>query len=105
MTRGNRVGRFRELKNKLQLAISGLSAKSYFNLLIFRNLREVEMFGKTILPANPTNKSDSPSKWLKEIGEPYENKQAASIRVPMIVTSWKNHLQAPWVPGMLFTVR
>ena len=81
MTRGNRVGRFRELKNKLQLAISGLSAKSYFNLLIFRNLREVEMFGKTILPANPTNKSEA-IKWLKVIGEPYENKQAASNRRP-----------------------
>jgi hypothetical protein len=81
MTRGNRVGRFRELKNKLQLAISGLSAKSYFNLLIFRNLREVEMFGKTILPANPTNKSEA-QKWLKVIGEPYENKQAASNRRP-----------------------
>lgn len=81
MTRGNRVGRFRELKNKLQLAISGLSAKSYFNLLIFRNLREVEMFGKTILPADSTNKSMA-IKWLNEIGEPYENKQAASIRRP-----------------------
>ena len=81
MTRGNRVGQFRELKNKLQLAISGLSAKSYFNLLIFRNLREVEMFGKTILSANSTNKSLA-LKWLKEIGEPYENKQAASIRRP-----------------------
>lgn len=81
MTRGNRVGRFRELKNKLQLAISGLSAKSYFNLLIFRNLREVEMFGKTILPADSTNKSMA-IKWIKEIGEPYENKQAASIRRP-----------------------
>lgn len=81
MTRGNRVGRFRELKNKLQLAISELSAKSYFNLLIFRNLREVEMFGKTTLPADPTNKSMA-IKWIKEIGEPYENKQGASIRRP-----------------------
>jgi hypothetical protein len=79
MTRGNRVEQFRELKNKLQLAISGLSAKSYFNLLIFRNLREVEMFGKTILPADPTNKSMA-IKWLKEIGEPYEQKSPSIPR-------------------------
>jgi len=81
MTRGNRVGQFRELKNKLQTAISGLSPKSYFNLLIFRNLREVEMIGKTILPANATNKNLA-LKWIKEIGEPYENGQASSISRP-----------------------
>ena len=81
MTRGNRVEQFRELKNKLQLAISGLSAKSYFNLLIFRNLREVDIFGKTILPASSANKSLA-LKWIKGIGEPYENEQAASIRRP-----------------------
>jgi len=81
MTRGNRVGQFRELKNKLQTAIYGLSPKSYFNLLIFRNLREVEMIGKTILPANATNKNLA-LKWIKEIGEPYENGQASSISRP-----------------------
>ena len=81
MTRGNRVGHFRELKNKLQSAIAGLSSKSYFNLLIFRNLREVEMIGKTILPANPTNKSLA-LKWIKEIGEPYESTRATSISRP-----------------------
>lgn len=81
MTRGNRVGQFRELKNKLKVAIDGLSPKSYFNLLIFRNLREVEMIGKTILPANATNKNLA-LKWIKEIGEPYENGQASSIPRP-----------------------
>jgi hypothetical protein len=79
MTRGNRVGQFRELKNKLQLAISGLSAKSRFNLLIFRNLREVEVFGKTILQASSTNKSLA-LKWIKEIGEPYEKKSPSIPR-------------------------
>jgi len=79
MTRGNRVEQFRELKNKLQLAISGLSAKAYFNLLVFRNLREVEMFGKTILPADPANKSLA-IKWIKEIGEPYEQKSPSISR-------------------------
>jgi len=79
MTRGNRVEQFRELKNKLQLAISGLSAKAYFNLLVFRNLREVEMFGKTILPADPANKSLA-IKWIKEIGEPYERKSPSISR-------------------------
>tara|TARA_B100001094_G_scaffold331499_2_gene400069 strand:+ start:1609 stop:3093 length:1485 start_codon:yes stop_codon:yes gene_type:complete len=81
MTRGSRVGQFRELKEKLRLAISRLSEKNHFNLLVFRNLREIEMFGKTILLANSTNKSLA-LKWLKEIGEPYEKKQAASIRRP-----------------------
>ena len=81
MTRGNRVGQFRELKNKLKVAIDGLSPKSYFNLLIFRNLREVEMIGKTILPANATNKNLA-LKWIKEVGEPYENGQASSISRP-----------------------
>jgi hypothetical protein len=79
MTRGNRVGEFRELKNKLQLAISGLSAKSRFNLLIFRNLREIEVFGKTILQASSTNKSLA-LKWIKEIGEPYEKKSPSIPR-------------------------
>ena len=39
------------------------------------------MLGKTILPANDTNKNLA-SKWIKDIGEPYENGQASSISRP-----------------------
>ena len=65
-------GRFRTIKQELVDAISGLSVNSHFNLLLFRNLREIEMLGKTILPASHANKGLA-IKWLKDIGEPWEN--------------------------------
>tara|TARA_Y100001934_G_scaffold147636_1_gene177261 strand:+ start:149 stop:1009 length:861 start_codon:yes stop_codon:yes gene_type:complete len=64
--------RFRALKTQLRAAVSGLSVNARFNLLLFRGLREVEMLGRTSLPANQENKSVALA-WLRDIGEPAEN--------------------------------
>ena len=71
--------RFRTLKTQLRAAVSGLSVNARFNLLLFRGLREVEMMGRTSLPANQENKGVALA-WLRDVGEPGENESETRNR-------------------------
>ena len=52
----------------LMESINSLSSDSYFNLVLYWNLREVSALGKTILRANDENKKYA-TEWLDSLGE------------------------------------
>lgn len=60
--------RFRKVILSLMESINSLSSDSYFNLVLYWNLREVSALGKTILRANDENKKYA-TEWLDSLGE------------------------------------
>ena len=61
------VQRFEKAKDVLLASIKGLSPNSYFNLVLFWNLREVSALGKTILRASKENKKYALD-WITGLG-------------------------------------
>lgn len=63
--RANEV--FESMKSELLASIANLSPNSYFNMVLFWNLREASALGKTILRANQENKKYAID-WLTGLG-------------------------------------
>ena len=63
--RANEV--FENMKSELLASIANLSPNSYFNMVLFWNLREASALGKTILRANQENKKYAID-WLTGLG-------------------------------------
>lgn len=63
---------FKNMKAELSSSIANLSPNSYFNMVLFWNLREVSALGKTILRANQENKKYAID-WLSGLGENVED--------------------------------
>ena len=59
---------FKAMKTEILSSIANLSPRSYFNLVLFWNLREAHALGKTILRANHENKKYAID-WLSSLGE------------------------------------
>jgi hypothetical protein len=59
---------FKAMKTEILSSIANLSPHSYFNLVLFWNLREANALGKTILRASHENKKHAID-WLSELGE------------------------------------
>ena len=59
---------FKAMKTEILSSIANLSPRSYFNLVLFWNLREAHALGKTILRANQENKKYAID-WLSSLGE------------------------------------
>ena len=59
---------FKAMKTEILSSIANLSPHSYFNLVLFWNLREAYALGKTILRANHENKKHAID-WLSGLGE------------------------------------
>jgi len=59
---------FKAMKTEMLSSIANLSPNSYFNLVLFWNLREAHALGKTILRANHENKKYAID-WLTSLGE------------------------------------
>ena len=89
---------FAENIQSLVESISNLSSSSYFNLVLFWDLREGAALGKTILPANNENKQYAVD-WLNsleaEIGTLKENrsrfhpKELLYVKpMPGVVAGW-----------------
>jgi len=62
------VESFKAMKTEILSSIANLSPNSYFNLVLFWNLREAHALGKTILRANNENKKYAID-WLSGLGE------------------------------------
>jgi hypothetical protein len=68
--RANEV--FESMKSELLSSIANLSPNSYFNMVLFWNLREASALGKTLLRANQENKKYAID-WLTGLGSEVEN--------------------------------
>jgi hypothetical protein len=63
---------FENMKSELLSSIANLSPNSYFNMVLFWNLREASALGKTILRANQENKKYA-IEWLSGLGDNVED--------------------------------
>lgn len=63
---------FESMKSEVLSSIANLSPNSYFNLVLFWNLREASALGKTILRANQENKKYAID-WISGLGKKVED--------------------------------
>ncbi len=92
------IPKFEKMKDALLSSIVNLSPNSYFNLLLYWNLREVSSLGKTILRASQENKKyaidwiaglGSESETLKENRNQYYPKELLYAKpLPGVVGPW-----------------
>ena len=96
MLKGDTARRnFESMKNEILTSIASLSPNSYFNLVLFWNLREASALGKTILRANQENKKYAID-WLRGLGRtPEELKENRNQYYP------KELLYAKPLPGVV----
>ena len=66
------VIQFNKAKDALVSSIVSLSPNSYFNLVLYWNLREVAALGKTILKASSENKKYAID-WISSLGDTKES--------------------------------
>lgn len=72
MVEGNKsIKRFENMRNELMDSIINLSTNSYFNLVLYWNLREASALGRTIIRANQENKKKALD-WLSSLGDSAE---------------------------------
>ena len=64
---------FVDTTNSVINSIESLSSYSFFNLVVFWDLREAAALGKTILRANDENKRFFAINWLKSLGSTSES--------------------------------
>lgn len=65
------IQRFEKMRNELMDSIINLSSNSYFNLVLYWNLREASALGRTIIRANQENKKMALD-WLTSLGNKAE---------------------------------
>jgi len=65
------IQRFEKMRNELMDSIINLSSNSYFNLVLYWNLREASALGRTIIRANQENKKKALD-WLSSLGDKAE---------------------------------
>ena len=68
------------MKTEILSSIANLSPRSYFNLVLFWNLREAHALGKTILRANQENKKYAID-WLSVWVRPRMNSRSREVNI------------------------
>ena len=71
---------FMAMKTEILSSIANLSPRSYFNLVLFWNLREAHALGKTILRANQENKKYAID-WLSSLVKPLTNSRSSEASI------------------------
>ena len=74
------IPKFEKMKDALLSSIVNLSPNSYFNLLLYWNLREVSSLGKTILRASQENKKYAID-WIAGLGSESETLKETAINI------------------------
>ena len=91
----NSVGQFEKNKESLINSIITLSPNSYFNLVLYWNLREVAAHGKTLLKASQENKKYAID-WITSLGKTKE-----SIKIERNQYYPKESLSFPPMAGII----
>ena len=90
--------RFQEMRNEVMDSIINLSTNSYFNLVLYWNLREAAALGRTIIRANQENKKLALD-WLGSLDGDYQELKVTRNRFYQKETLFANPLPGiigPW---------